>query len=121
MICHPSVVEQLGEVTPTGVRDYHHDHGLTPCLLSDLESDPYRCTGGATDEDPFFPGNPAGCEKAVAVGNHHDLVGDLPIVGGGPEVFADAFDQVGTATPTRIDRTFRIPPMISMAGFWDLR
>ncbi len=59
---------------------------------------------------PSSRGQPARREEAVAVRDHHHPVGDGPVVGVGPEVLADALDQVGPPRTSGIHRALRVGP-----------
>src|SRR5262249_46283007 len=54
-------------------------------------------TAGAAHQQALLLGQPAGHLEGVLVGDRDDLVGDGPVVGGGPEVLAHALDQVRPA------------------------
>src|SRR5690606_23441511 len=50
----------------------------------------------------------AGHEEGVLVADRDDLVADLRVVGGGPDVFPHALHQVGAASAAGVDRAFRV-------------
>ena len=74
VVGHPTVVVELGEVPPARVGDEDHDHVVGAERLADLERGPHRGAGRPPDQDPLFPGDPAGRQEGVAIGD-----GDHPV------------------------------------------
>ena len=54
--------------------------------------------------------DPPGGGEALGVGDRHHPVHHRGVVGGGPEVLADAFHQVGTSRPARVHRPVGVGP-----------
>ena len=108
MVRHPAVVIQLREVPPSRVRNDDDDHRFTSRFLPDLQGGPYRRARRTSDQDPLVSRDPASREKTVAIRHHHHPVGDLAVIRSRPEVFADSLNEVGTPTPTGVDRACRI-------------
>ena len=94
---HPLVVVELRQVAAAGVGDEHDDDGVGTELAADLERRPHRGAARAADEDALLARHPAGGEERVAVADLDDPVDDRRVVGVGPEVLADALDEVGPA------------------------
>ena len=63
-----------------------------------------RHAGRAAHEHRLLAGQAAGEGERVGVGDLDDPVGDGPVVGLGPEVLADALDEVGAAGAAGVDR-----------------
>ena len=97
VVGHPAVVVHLRQVAPPRVGHDDHDHGVGAEVPAHLQGRPHRRPARTAGQDPLFSCHPAGGQEAVAVGHHHDPVGDVAVVGGRPEVLADPLDQVGPA------------------------
>src|SRR5690606_2833763 len=63
---------------------------------------------GPADEQRLLAGQPPGHVERVLVGHRDDLVADGPVVGLGPDVLADALDEVGTAGAAGVHRALRV-------------
>ena len=105
----PLVVEDLGEVAASGVGEDHHDDGVLALgragqLLGELPGRVGRHPAGATDQQRLLARQPAREGEGVGVADLDDPVGDGAVVGLGPEVLADALDEVGAAGAAGVDR-----------------
>ena len=79
-------------------------------LLRDLERRPDRGAAGAADEQALLAREPARGQERLAVGDRDHTVDDRRVEGLGPEVLADALDQVRVlARPARdVDRALGV-------------
>jgi hypothetical protein len=101
---HPVLVEHPGQVAPARVGDQHHHQVVGPEVAPDLEGGGHRGAARPADEQPLLAGDAPRHEEAVLVGDGHHAVDQRGVVRGGPEVFADALDQVGPTRPARVHR-----------------
>ena len=69
---------------------------------------PPRHPARAADEQRLLARQPPRHVERVGVGDGHDLVGDLPVVGRRPEVLPDPLDEVGPPVAARVHRTDRV-------------
>ena len=109
----PLVVEDLGQVAAAGVRQQHDDDGvlalrgpgqLVGQLLRGVRRHPRR----AADEQRLLAGQPTGVGERVGVRDLDDPVRDLAVVAVGPEVLADALDEVRAAAAAGVHRPGRV-------------
>src|SRR4029079_464152 len=77
-------------------------------LVGDLPGGEGRHAGGAADQHGLLAREATGEGEGVGVGDLDDAVGHGPVVGLGPEVLADALDEVGAAGATGVDRAGRV-------------
>src|SRR5690606_23759385 len=63
---------------------------------------------GPADQQPLLARQPPGHVERVLVGHRDDLVADGPVVGLGPDVLADALDEVGTAGAPGVHRALGV-------------
>ena len=64
---HPAVVEDLGEVTPTAVWQYHHDDRIRRQVASRTQGGNDGHTAGASHEQPLFERQPPCHGKGLGV------------------------------------------------------
>ena len=105
----PVVVEDLGEIPATRVRDERDERRVRPEALRDLEHRPHRRSARAADEQPLLAREPPGSPERVAVRDRDVLVHERRVVGGRPEVLADALHEIGVdVVRLREDRALRV-------------
>ena len=63
---------------------------------------------GPAEKEALLAGDPAGGREAVAVADGDDAVDDRRVVGGRPEVLADALDQIRATRSPRVHRPLRV-------------
>ena len=106
---HPRVVVDLRQVRAPAVGEDDGDERLG---VGDLPGDLERGVDGeaarAAGEDALGHRQPARGEEGVAVGDRHVAVDDRRVEGLGPEVLADALDQVRLDLRRRVDRAERV-------------
>ncbi len=108
VVGHPLVVVDLGQVAPTGVGQQDHDDGVGAEVAADLQGGPDRGAARPAGQDALLPREPPGGEERVPVAHHHHPVDHRRVVGPGPEVLADALDQVGPAAAARVHRALGV-------------
>ena len=113
VLAQPLVVEDLGEVAASGVRQQYDDDRVVALgragqlggeLLGGVGGHPRR----AAHEQRLLAGQPAGERERVRVGDLDDPVGDVAVVALGPEVLTHALDEVGPAAAAGVDRAGRV-------------
>ena len=104
----PLVVVELGQIAAAAVGDEHDDDGGRTEVAADLQRRPHRGAGRAADQDAFFARDASRGEERVAVADRDHSIDDRRIVGAGPEVFADAFDEVRATGAAGVHRTFGV-------------
>lgn len=105
---HPLVVEDLGQVAAATVGKEHDNKCVGAFALGDFECRDDSHAARSTDQQAFFTGETTRHLEGVRIRHSDDLVRDGRIVGGGPEIFADAFDQVRATGAAGVDGTFGI-------------
>ena len=110
VVGHPPVVVDLRQIAPPRVGDVHHDHRVGPEVAPDHQRGRDGGAARAAEQQPLLPRHPPGGGEAVGVGDRHHPVDDRGVVGGRPEVLADALDQIGAPRPPRVDRPLGVGP-----------
>ncbi len=105
---HPLVAEDLAEVAAAAVRQQDDDDVVRAEALGGLQRGHDGHAAGAADEEALLLRQAAGHLEGVLVGHRDDLVGDVGVVGGRPEVLADALDEVRTAGAAGVDRALGV-------------
>src|SRR5680860_998378 len=72
--------------------------------MGQLDGREGRHPRGTTDQQPLLPGQASRHGERVPVGDLDDPVGDVPVVGLGPEVLPYALDQVRAAGAAGVHR-----------------
>ena len=91
---HPRVVEDLRQVRPPAVRQDHEHRLVGRQLARHLDGDVHREAAGAADQQPLLARHPPRGAEGVAVGHGDPAVDRRALERVGPEVLADALDQV---------------------------
>lgn len=99
VVGHPLVVEDLAEVAAAAVGEQYDDDVVLAEPGGHLQRRHDRHAAGAADQQALLLGEPAGHLEGVLVGDGDDLVRDLTVVGGRPEVLTDALHQVRPPEP----------------------
>ena len=107
MLAHPVVVEHLREVRPSAVREDHEHRLVRRQLGGERQRGLHRHAAGAADQDALGARDRARAEERVAVGDLDPAVDDRGVERLGPEVLADALDQVRVDI-ARVDRALGI-------------
>ena len=108
VVGHPLVAEDLVEVAAAAVGQQDDDDVVLGQLLGGAQRGDDGHAAGAADQQALLAGQPPGHREGVAVGDRDDLVGDVAVVGGRPEVLADALDEVGPAGAAGVDRALGV-------------
>src|SRR5207245_3250836 len=108
IVHHPTVVEDLRQVATSRIWQQHYDHILRPGPARHLERGPNGQSARATDEQPLFPGQPAGQLERVSVTHGDDLVADAAVEGLRPEVLSNPLDEIGPASAARVNRALGV-------------
>lgn len=95
VLAHPAVVVNFGEIAHAGVGKESDDAIGFFQFASDAQRGRNAAASGAAGENAFLLGEAAGPDEAFLVGDLNDVVEDVEMHGGGENVFADAFDDVG--------------------------
>ena len=105
---HPLVVEDPREVAAAGVGDEHDDDVVFGRLVRDAHGGSDGGAARPTDEETLLARDSAGHQERRLVADRDDPVDDRRVVGLGPEVLADALDQVRPPRSTRVHRAFGV-------------
>ena len=109
VLVHPRVVEDLAQVAAAAVGEHDRDHRLGVVdARRDLERRVHGQPARAADQQALGLGQPARREERVLVGDRHVAVDDRRVVGLGPEVLADALDEVRVDLLVGVDRADRV-------------
>ena len=68
----------------------------------------HRGPARSTDQEALLARDAARGEERVGIAHHDRAVHEGGVVGGGPEVFADAFDEVRPSAATRVHRSLGV-------------